>query len=160
MTDSNSLALCAEQLNQSDDYQVLQKLIPKTVFNQPSPENYHRICVIDTETTGLDTDVCEIIELGYQIIEFASSGHFYKVLCSKNFLNEPKGEISAEVTRVTGLTLSDVKGHQIHWEEVEADIQDVQLCVAHNAGFDRPIVERYSEVFVSKIWGCSVAQID
>jgi DNA polymerase-3 subunit epsilon len=162
MTDpnSNSLAQCAEQLNQSGDYQVLQKLIPKTVFNQPTPENCHRICVIDTETTGLDTESCEIIELGYQIIEFDSSGHFYNVLCAKNFLNEPKGKISAEVTRVTGLTLDDVKGHQIPWEEVEIDIQGVQLCVAHNAGFDRPIVERYSDVFVAKIWGCSVAQID
>ncbi|VAW43943.1 Polymerase epsilon subunit [hydrothermal vent metagenome] len=160
MTESNSLALCAEQLNQSDDYQVLQKLSPNTVFNQPTPENCHRICVIDTETTGLDTEVCEIIELGYQIIEFDSSGHFYKVLCAKNFLNEPEGDISAEVTRVTGLTLNEVKGHSIPWDEVEADIQSVQLCVAHNAGFDRPILERYSEVFISKIWGCSVAQID
>ena len=160
MTESTSLAHCAEQLNQSDDYQVLQKLTPNTVFNQPTPENCHRICVIDTETTGLDTDVCEIIELGYQIIEFDSSGHLYKVLCAKNFLNEPEGEISAEVTRVTGLTLEDVQGHRIPWDEVEADIQSVQLCVAHNAGFDRPVVERYSEVFVSKIWGCSVAQID
>ncbi len=160
MPDSNSLAHCAEQLNQSDDYQVLQKLTPKTVFNQPTPENCHRICIIDTETTGLDTDVCEIIELGYQIIEFDSSGNLYKVLCAKNFLNEPEGEISAEVTRVTGLTLADVQGHQIPWDEVAADIQTVQLCVAHNAGFDRPVLERYNEVFVSKIWGCSVAQID
>ncbi|VAW45807.1 Polymerase epsilon subunit [hydrothermal vent metagenome] len=160
MTKPTPLVLCAEQLNQSDDYQVLQKLSPSTVFNQPSPDNCHRICVIDTETTGLDTDVCEIIELGYQIIEFDSSGLFYKVLCAKNFLNEPEGEISAEVTRVTGLTLEDVRGHSIPWNEVEADIQSVQLCVAHNAGFDRPVVERYSEVFTSKIWGCSVAQID
>ncbi len=160
MSESSSLALCAKQLNQSDDYQVLTRLVPKTVFNEPTPENCHRICIIDTETTGLDTDVCEIIELGYQIIEFDSSGHFYKVLCAKNFLNEPKGEISAEVTRVTGLTMEDVQGHSIPWDEVNADIQSVQLCVAHNAGFDRPVVERYNEVFVTKIWGCSVAQID
>lgn len=160
MTESTSLTLCAEQLNQSGDYQVLQKLTPKTVFNHPSPESCHRICVIDTETTGLDTEVCEIIELGYQIIEFDSSGHLYKVLCAKNFLNEPNGEISAEVTRVTGLSFDDVQGHRIPWDEVKTDIQSVQLCVAHNAGFDRPVLERYSEVFVTKIWGCSVTQID
>jgi len=154
------LALCAEQLNQSDNYQVLTRLQPKTIFNEPTPDNCHRICIIDTETTGLDTENCEIIELGYQVIEFDSSGHFYRVLCAKNFLNEPEGEISAEVTRVTGLTLNDVQGHQIPWEEVEADIASVQLCVAHNAGFDRPILERYHDLFINKIWGCSVAQID
>ncbi len=160
MSESSPLALCAEQLNQSDDYQVLARLQPKTVFNEPTPNNCHRICIIDTETTGLDTENCEIIELGYQVIEFDSSGHFYHVLCAKNFLNEPEGEISAEVTRVTGLTLNDVQGHQIPWEEVEVDIAPVQLCVAHNAGFDRPILERYHDLFINKIWGCSVAQID
>lgn len=160
MSESSPLALCAEQLNQSEEYQVLARLQPKTVFNEPTPNNCHRICIIDTETTGLDTENCEIIELGYQVIEFDSSGHFYRVLCAKNFLNEPQGEISAEVTRVTGLTLKDVQGHQIPWEEVEADIAPVQLCVAHNAGFDRPILERYHELFIQKIWGCSVAQID
>ena len=160
MSESSPLALCAEQLNQSEEYQVLARLQPKTVFNEPTPNNCHRICIIDTETTGLDTENCEIIELGYQVIEFDSSGHFYRVLCAKNFLNEPQGEISAEVTRVTGLTLKDVQGHQIPWEEVEADIAPVQLCVAHNAGFDRPILERFHDVFIQKIWGCSVAQID
>ncbi|GAB6070784.1 3'-5' exonuclease [Thiomicrorhabdus hydrogeniphila] len=159
MTEQN-LQHCAEQLNLSEDYQVLNKLVAKTEFNANAPEQTHKVCIIDTETTGLDTDVCEIIELGYQIIEFDSNGNFYKVLSAQNFLNEPKGEISAEVTEVTGLTMDDVKGHKIPWDVVEAEISQVQLCVAHNAGFDRPVVERYSDVFINKIWGCSVAQID
>lgn len=155
-----TLQNCADQLNQSEDFQVLNKLVAKTEFNPNTPEQTHKVCIIDTETTGLDTDVCEIIELGYQIIEFDSHGHFYKVLSAQNYLNEPSGEISAEVTQVTGLTFDDVQGHKIPWQEVEAEISQVQLCVAHNAGFDRPVVERYSDVFIEKIWGCSVAQID
>lgn len=157
---NQTLQQCAEALNQSEDYQVLNKLSVKTEFNAPNGEATHKVCIIDTETTGLDTDVCEIIELGYQIIEFDSQGHFYKVLSAQNFLNEPKGEISAEVTQVTGLTMDDVQGQSIPWDKVEAEIHDVQLCVAHNASFDRPVLERYSDVFVNKIWGCSVAQID
>ena len=157
---ADNLNQCAELLNQSDDFQVLRRLKPSMNFNENTPDGVHRVCIIDTETTGLDTDVCEIIELGYQIVEFDSHGHFYKVLAARNYLQEPKGEISAEVTKVTGLTLKDVKGHQIPWDEVERELADIQLCVAHNASFDRPIVERYSEVFVNKIWGCSVAQID
>lgn len=159
-TDHTNQQECANLLNQSDDFQVLKKVKPTTVFNAPTPENCHRVCVIDTETTGLDTDICEVIEVGYQIIEFDSLGNFYQVIRSQNFLNEPKGEISAEVTRVTGITLDDVKGHHIPWDKVAEDIADVQLCVAHNAAFDRPVLERYHNVFVNKIWGCSVAQID
>ncbi|WP_319379900.1 3'-5' exonuclease [Thiomicrorhabdus sp.] len=155
-----SIEQCIEQLQASGDYQILRKLKPRDHFHAPAQETTHRVCLIDTETTGLDTQSCEIIELGYQLIEFDSHGRFYRVLAAKNFLNEPEGEISSEVTQVTGLTLEDVKGHSIPWDEVETDMQQVQLCVAHNAAFDRPVLERYSEVFVDKIWGCSVAQID
>ena len=151
---------CAQRLNDSGDFQVLRRLKASQHFHQNKPDSVHKVCIIDTETTGLDTDVCEIIELGYQIVEFDSHGNFYQVLAARNYLQEPDGEISAEVTKVTGLTLKDVKGHSIPWQEVEKELADVQLCVAHNAGFDRPVVERYSEVFVNKIWGCSVAQID
>ncbi|MDX1346654.1 MAG: 3'-5' exonuclease [Thiomicrorhabdus chilensis] len=160
---SNSLSLeqCAQQLQQSENYQVLHKLKPLNQFQTPNPSvPTHKVCIIDTETTGLDTDVCEIIELGYQIVEFDSEGNFYRVLSAQNFLNEPKGEITPEVTQVTGLTHEDVKGHSIPWPQVEQELIDVQLCVAHNASFDRPVVERYSDTFVNKIWGCSVAQID
>lgn len=156
----SNLETIAQQLDQSDQYQVLRKLSPVSVFQPSSEETLHKICVIDTETTGLDTAQCEIIELGYQIIEFDSQGFFYQVLCAKNFLQEPEGEISAEVTQVTGITLADVKGQQIPWQEVEQDMADVQLCVAHNASFDRPVLERFNKVFIHKVWGCSVAQID
>lgn len=155
-----TLEACAAQLDASDNYQVLRRFTPKTQFNAPAGDKTHKVCIIDTETTGLDTEVCEIIELGYQIVEFDSQGRFYQVLAARNYLNEPQGDISAEVTKVTGLTHEDVKGHSIPWDAVENELSDVQFCVAHNAAFDRPVVERYSPVFVDKIWGCSVAQID
>jgi DNA polymerase-3 subunit epsilon len=158
--DKTNQQQCADLLNQSGEFQVLTKVNPTQVFNTPTPENCHLVCVIDTETTGLDTGICEVIEIGYQIIEFDSLGNFYRVISSQNFLNEPQGEISAEVTRVTGITLADVKGHSIPWEQVAEEISQVQLLVAHNAAFDRPVLERYNPVFVDKIWGCSVAQID
>ncbi|MDG6778533.1 3'-5' exonuclease [Thiomicrorhabdus sp. zzn3] len=157
---SSTLEQCIERLNQSGDYQVLRKFYPKSEFNPHCGQVLHKVCIIDTETTGLDTDVCEIIELGYQIVEFDSEGNFYRVLEARNYLNEPEGEISAEVTKVTGLTLDDVKGQAIPWDQVEHELASVQLCVAHNAAFDRPVLERYSDVFIDKIWGCSVAQVD
>lgn len=156
-----SLESCLERLEASDDYQVLRRLQP-TAFYQtlPAGTKVHKLCVIDTETTGLDTQTCEIIELGYQIIEFDSKGNLYRVIAAKNYLNEPEGDISAEVTQVTGLSLEDVKGHAINWEEVEKDLADVALCIAHNASFDRPVLERYQQIFIDKIWGCSIQQID
>ncbi|MBD3821751.1 MAG: 3'-5' exonuclease, partial [Thiotrichales bacterium] len=134
---ASDLELIAQQLDQSEDYQVLRRFQPVSCYRPDRGETLHKVCIIDTETTGLDTERCEIIELGYQILSFDSHGQFYEVLCAKNFLNEPKGVITPEVTQVTGLTIDDVKGHQIPWDEVVADMQEVQLIVAHNAGFDR-----------------------
>lgn len=156
----NNLEQLAQQLDQSDDYQVLRRFKPVSHYHLDKGETLHKVCIIDTETTGLDTERCEIIELGYQILSFDSHGQLYEVLCAKNFLNEPKGEITPEVTQVTGLTIEDVKGHQIPWDEVVEDMQEIQLIVAHNAGFDRPVVERYNDVFIDKVWGCSASQID
>lgn len=160
MTTDTNLETLAQQLDASGDYQVLRRFQAVSQYQAPQGDDYHKVCIIDTETTGLDTSVCEIIELGYQVVEFDSQGHFYRVLLAKNFLNEPEGEITPEVTQVTGLTLEDVQGHSIPWEEVEADLADVQLCVAHNAAFDRPVVERYNDLFVEKVWGCSASQVD
>lgn len=150
----------AQQLSECSDYQILSRLQPKTTFNSNPSRPLHKMCIIDTETTGLNTQECELIELGYQIVEFDALGNLFQVLASENFLNEPKGIISAEVTQVTGLTLEDVKGHTIPWQQVASQLEDVSLIVAHNAGFDRPILERYHPIFATKVWGCSVKQID
>ncbi|MGC9387199.1 MAG: 3'-5' exonuclease [Hydrogenovibrio sp.] len=157
---NDTLEPLAQQLDASNDYQVLRRFRPVNQYHPPQEPPYHQVCLIDTETTGLDTSACEIIELGYQVVEFDSHGNFYRVLLAKNFLNEPEGDISAEVTQVTGLTREDVQGHRIPWQEVEADLAEVPFCVAHNAAFDRPVVERYHHLFVDKVWGCSASQID
>lgn len=152
---------CMDKLQHSHHFQVLKRLVPKTEFNPPTPgQILHKLCILDTETTGLDTTHCEVIELGYQIIEFDSQGLLYRVLSKQNFLNEPEGEISEEVTQVTGIRFEDVQGQKIDWEAVAEEMRDVQLIIAHNAGFDRPIVERYHAIFSQKVWGCSVNQID
>lgn len=157
---STQLKICKQVLEATGDYQVLTRFKPINQYGDTPAEKIFKACIIDTETTGLNTETCEIIELGYQIIEFDSTGNFYQVVLAQNFLNEPEGEISAEVTQVTGLTLEDIKGHHIPWEQVKAELAEVDLFVAHNAGFDRPILERYHPLFSEKVWGCSASQID
>ena len=157
---NTELEACKHALEATGDYQVLVRFKPIPQYHSPQNVKTFKACIIDTETTGLDTENCEIIELGYQVIEFDSAGHFYRVLLAQNFLNEPEGGIPEEVTQVTGITLEEVKGHQIPWEQVVTELNDMDLFVAHNAGFDRPILERYHPLFAEKVWGCSASQID
>ena len=131
-------------------------------FDEKSSEtsNTQIVCIIDTETTGLDTNKDEIIELGYMLIEYDQHGRFFDVIKRFNQLQQPSMPITPEITKITGITDQDLEGKSIDWNEVVSDISTASLLVAHNAQFDRKMLERYSDVFKDKIWGCSVNDVD
>jgi len=153
---------CREKLEQTGNFKILDFIRGNAnqYFIAPEGAELFQVCILDTETTSLDTSSCEIIELGYKIIEFDKNGFFFNVLKSKNFFNEPKMEISEAITRVTGITIDTVKGHSIPWEEVAFDMKEASLIIAHNSKFDRPVVERYLDAFKDKDWACSLEQVD
>ena len=123
--------------------------------------NTIRVALLDTETTGLDTANDEVIELGYMVIEVsADTGEFFDVIKRFNQLQQPSAPLPPEITEVTGLTDADLAGQSIDWSEVEGDLSAVSLIVAHNAGFDRKMMERYSPASLQCVWGCSVNDIN
>ncbi|WP_233247651.1 3'-5' exonuclease [Caulobacter endophyticus] len=62
--------------------------------------------------------------------------------------------------RITGITDAIVAGHRLDPQQVAAFIAPAVIVVAHNAAFDRPIVERLTEAFKLKGWPCSMSQVD
>jgi DNA polymerase-3 subunit epsilon len=73
---------------------------------------------------------------------------------------DPGKPIPAQITEITGIDDSMVKGLRIDDAAVAALVQQADLIVAHNAGFDRPFVEARLPVFATKPWNCSFAGID
>ena len=53
-----------------------------------------------------------------------------------------------------------VAGQALDSHQVDAFVETVDLVVAHNASFDRRFLERFSPVFETKPWGCSIEQVD
>ena len=53
-----------------------------------------------------------------------------------------------------------VKGQAIDPERIRALIEPAHLVLAHNAAFDRPMVEKHWPIFEAKHWACSLAEID
>lgn len=97
--------------------------------------------VFDLETTGLDTSCCDIIEIAGVKIENGVITETFSTLIN------PKCEIPPNITQVTGITNADVEF---------APTSDLVLpdffkftrgssLVAHNIGFDFPILRRCSE---------------
>jgi DNA polymerase-3 subunit epsilon len=116
--------------------------------------------IVDTETTGLDPDRDQIIEIG--LLEFAVEGDSAPVVTrTYSALSDPGFEVSAEVTKVTGLEPRHLAGQEIAWDLVRSMFAKASLIVAHNADFDRAFLERSGRLDgLSLHWACSMRHID
>lgn len=122
-----------------------------------------RAVLVDTETTGLDQDKDEVIELALLPFEYDfESGRIVSVdeVGALSAFREPSFPIPAEATRLHGVTNEAVRGQSIDAERVKAIIEPAHLVIAHNAGFDRPMVEKLWPIFEDKHWACSFVDID
>jgi len=117
--------------------------------------------VVDTETTGTDSNKDAIIELGMVLFEYdPETGVAYNVIGTFDQLEAPGFAIPPESTAVHGITDEMVAGHSINDADVEQFLEGVSLVVAHNAKFDRVFLEKRLPIFESLPWGCSFAQVD
>ena len=149
----------AKTLELSPDYRVLRRLRPREAFNAPASEPTKQAILFDVETTGLDTDSDEIVEVGMVKFSYDPSGRVGSVIDTFSSLNEPTKPIPEDAIRQHGLTDAMVAGHKIDAAAVNAFACDAAIIIAHNAGFDRKFAERYWPVFASKHWACSVSEV-
>jgi DNA polymerase-3 subunit epsilon len=154
-------AIAAQLLDAHPDYRVIRRIQPRASFAQNEGKTLSRGVVIDTETTGINSDKDAIIELGMVLFEFdPESGMAYQVLESFDQLEDPGFAIPAESTAVHGITDEMVAGRRIDETSVAKFLEGVTLVVAHNSKFDRVFLEKRLPVFESLPWGCSLAQVD
>lgn len=103
------------------------------------------IILLDFETTGLTLPSSSDLELQPKIIEIGA----IKVTKSMNVVAElselidPKQEISAEITKITGIKPEQLKGKR-HIEEIIPELAEFFLgastLIAHNLAFDRDVL--------------------
>lgn len=73
---------------------------------------------------------------------------------------QPSFPIPAEATKLNRISDEMVAGQMIDAELVKAIVEPAHLVIAHNAGFDRPMVEKHWPLFEEKHWACSFVDID
>lgn len=117
--------------------------------------------VLDVETTGLDPRKDRITELAMQFFTYDDHGILVLGESYVSF-NDPGIAIPEEVTALTGITDDMVKGESIDVPAVKLMINDVDMIIAHNAAFDRRMVEANLPEcgFDKKDWHCSTNQVD
>lgn len=116
--------------------------------------------IVDVETTGLDADRDQIIELGY--LEFVLEGdQMPAVVETYGGLEDPGLSITPEITKITGIENAHVKGRKIDWTKFRGALERAQVVIAHNMLFDRDFLEKREELKGLNLhWACSMNHID
>jgi DNA polymerase III subunit epsilon len=150
----------ARTLDETGDYRVLRRLKPQQHMNALDGTDTKLAIFLDLETTGLDPERDEIIELAMVPFRYSNDGRIFEVHDAFDELREPSsGTIPEEITRITGITDEMVRGKTVNSERVAEIAAPAALIIAHNANFDRKFAEKTFDIFSTKAWACSMTQI-
>lgn len=114
--------------------------------------------VVDVETTGLDPEKDAIVELAIRRFRYDGDGRITRIDRCFSWLEDPGIALPPEIVRLTGLTDEAVAGRRIDDDEAARVLGSAGLVIAHNAGFDRPFVERRLPGAAGLPWACTRAE--
>lgn len=141
------------QLQGNRDFRVLRRFVPRENYGLvPDPKIG---LYVDVETTGLETDVDRIIQFAGVRFEFDSAGNIGQVGPVYQAFEDPGQPLRPEIVELTGITDEQLRGQRIDDATVQGLLQNVVLVIAHNAEFDRKMVEGRFPLFDQVAWGCS-----
>jgi DNA polymerase-3 subunit epsilon len=116
--------------------------------------------IIDVETTGLDPQRHEIVELGLVLIHIDAAGRHFSVTDEYASLRQPGRPIPNAVSRIHGITDDMVLNQQLDHDQVHRLLSRATVYIAHNARFDRAFLARLYPEVLTRSWLCSMRQID
>lgn len=153
-----ALRLCATR----EDVRILRRVRPifELVNDGPPIGPTRRIAIVDTETTSVDVQTAEVIEIAAAVVLVDDAGEIRAVEETRRGLRDPGIPIPAEVQRLTGISDDDVAGRALNVPRWEALLGGSDLIVAHNSAYDAPIVERLLPGIKGHAWACSMREID
>lgn len=146
----------AQRLRDSNEYAVLPFLRRRERYAGADGTPTARALFVDVETTGLDVATSRIIQLAIVPFEYGvETGKIYAVDQAESWLEDPGCAIPPHVVTLTGITDDDVQGQHIDDGRAIGLVRGANLVIAHNAAFDRPLLEQRLQVFSNKPWACS-----
>lgn len=150
----------ARKLEATGDYKILRRLMPRQPTPTPAGYSGKFGIVLDFETTGLDPNKDEIIEVAMVKFRYSDGNEITGVNGTFQAFNEPSTPIPAEIVQLTGITDAMVAGQKIDTAALERFVADADFIIAHNADFDRKFAEKSWAIFEKKSWACSMSEIN
>jgi DNA polymerase-3 subunit epsilon len=147
--------ILARRLEATGNYKILRRLSPQQPIATPAGCGGKIGIIVDLETTGLDANKDEIIEVAMVKFGYSNSDQVTGVTGIFQAFNQPTAPIPAEIVALTGITDAMVTGHKIDAAALEGFVADANIVIAHNAAFDRKFAEVSWSLFQHKNWACS-----
>ena len=164
MGEQPNIADAVAILEAHDDYRLLRRIKSATTWGLPGVRTaYRHGLFVDVETTGLNLDSDEIIEVALLPFEYdPETGQVLAVHEDQALdqFRDPGIPIPPESAQVHGITDEMVRGQVVDGPRLTVLVAEADLIIAHNAAFDRPMLERLWPCFAEKPWACSFADVD
>jgi DNA polymerase-3 subunit epsilon len=118
-----------------------------------------QICLIDTETTGLDWRRHTVIEVCAAIMQVNPQGRIVGIQSIGSALEDPGHPLPTAIVALTGLTDEILKNQGINREKLTQIIASCQGVIAFNSQFDRSFVEALLPDLPPMAWGCAMKDV-
>lgn len=167
LTNPDAIRGVVDVIDAHPDYRVLRRFKARDHYGNPEMDTDVRTGLfVDVETTGLDPETDNIIQLA--IVPFVfdrvpdGAERILSVGQGMAWLEDPGQHVPEEATAIHGIRNQDLVGERIDDAAVAALVADAALIVAHYAEFDRPKIEaRFPSLpFATLPWACSYREVD
>ena len=164
MLRTNGLCELIERVQRDGEYRVLRRLVvPEGATGLGvchDDDNTAVGLVVDVETTGTNPETDAIIELAVRRFRYDLEGQILEIDRLWTWREDPGRPLDWEITRITGLTDSDLVGQAIDDDAAVRLFRSAALVIAHSATFDRKFIERRLPEVAGLDWACTCVEPD
>ena len=164
MSNSDHIQNAIRILEKHEDYRILSRISSPSTWNLPMSERQSRRGLfVDVETTGFNTETDEIIEVALLPFDYDPKVGGIIAVHENEALDEfrdPGIPIPSGSSQIHGITDDQVRGKVVNEARINSLVAQADLIIAHNAAFDRPMLERVWPCFATKPWACSLVDVD